>query len=111
MQEDTVDPNFSTGVEIARMTLTRVELGLPGTRGTVLTDSDESEGASGTVVSQRRGSVDLGTKDDHKHQLTTKVIPLADEPYVTDSLARVRGLPEVEKDGGIEKEFEQRNST
>jgi len=57
MREDTVDPNFSTGVEIARMTsTTRVELDLLGSRGTALTDGDESEGVTGIVVSLRRDS-------------------------------------------------------
>jgi len=111
MQEDTVDPNLSTGVEIAHMTSTRVELGVPGTRGTGLTDSDESEGATGTVVSRRRFSVDLGTKDDHKYQLTTKVVPFADECHVMDSLARVRSLPTVEKDRDVEPDsFEEKNT-
>ena len=109
MREDTVDPNLSTGVEIARMTSTRVELGLPGTRGTALTDSDESEGASGTVVSRRRDSIDLATKGDHKYRLTTEVVPLADECDITDSLVRARSLPVVEKDRGIDAESEEKN--
>lgn len=115
MREDTVDPNFSTGVEIARMTsTTRIELGLPDSRGTALTDSDESEGTTGTVVSLRRDSVDLGTKGDHKHQLITKAVPLVDECDITDSLAQVRTVPMDEKDRDVEAEFERdmkRNST
>ena len=47
--------------------MTRVELGLPESGGTALTDSGESEGATGTAVSLRRDSADLGTKNDHKH--------------------------------------------
>ena len=114
MREDTVDPNFSTGVEIARMqtSTTRVEFGFPGSRGAALTESDESKGATGTVVSLRRDSVDLGTKDDHKHQLTTKVVPLAVECDVTDSLTQVRSLPVAEKDPDSQAEVEnvKRNS-
>jgi len=116
MREDTVDPNFTTGVEIARMTsTTRVELGLPGSLGTALTDSDEFNGATGTVVSLRRDSVDLGTKDDREHRLTRKVVPFAVECDVTDSLTKVRSLPVVEKDldigAGAEGKNVKRNST
>ncbi|KAF9645862.1 hypothetical protein BDM02DRAFT_3119545 [Thelephora ganbajun] len=92
MREDTVDPHFSTGVEIARMTLTRVELGLSTAHVTVITDSDDSEGAiSAVVTGQRRDSVCLNEKNDQKHRLTmqasdgslgmstAKAIPLVDE--------------------------------
>lgn len=74
MQEDTVNTNFST-IEIARMTSARIELelGIPKTRGTTVTDSDESEGAAGVVAFQRRHSADSSAKDNHKHQLTTQV--------------------------------------
>jgi len=98
MQEDTVDPNYST-IVMARMTSTRIELGLPTTRGTVITGSDESEGTIGAAESLRRHSVNLRVKGDREHQLTTqasdwsstmtKVIPLADEPSVADSLVQV----------------------
>jgi len=52
MQEDTVDPGLNTDVDIARMFPTMVELGLPTSRGTAITDSDESEGGIGTVARQ-----------------------------------------------------------
>jgi len=114
MREDTVDPNFST-VEIVRMTSTKIELGLPKTGGTANTDSAESEGAVGVIVSQRRVTVDLDAEDDEKHRLAmqtsdvslgnlkrTKVVSLAGESDATDSLAQVRGLPVVTKDQDIE---------
>ena len=104
MQEDTVNTNFST-VEIARMTSTRielVELGVPKTRGTAITDSDELEGATETAAFRRRHSVDSGAKDDRRHRLTThasevslgdsktmKTVPLAEEPDTVDSFAQV----------------------
>ena len=106
MREDTVDPNYST-IEIARMSSTRVGLGLPTSRGTAITDSDESEATVGVVAFLQRHSVNLCVKDDRKHQLltqtsdgslrsstTTKVaLSLADEPSGTDSLVQVRSLP------------------
>ena len=116
MREDTVDPNFST-LQIARMTSTRielVELGVPKTHGTAITDSDQSEGVTGTVVPRQRDSMDLGAKDDHKHRLTTtvsglslgdlttKAILLTDESYIVDSLVQVGNLPPVKGDRSIE---------
>ena len=120
MQEDTVEPNFSTGVDIARMSPTRVELGLPTSRGTAIPDSDESEGGIGTMVHRQRGSTGLGAMDDRKHQLTTRasdvslgdlsptVAPLADESKNRDPLVRARTLPTVERDQGIEVGTEER---
>jgi len=104
MREDTVDPNFSS-VEIVRMTSsTRIELGLPKASGTATTDGDGSEGTNRTVAFQ--DSVGLGVEDDHKHRLTTqgsdlslgdlkttKVVPLAADSDVADSLTRVGCLP------------------
>jgi len=103
MQEDTVDPNFSS-VEIVRMTSTRVELGLPKARSTATTNVDGSDGSSRTVAFQ--DSVGLGVEDDQKHRLTTqasdvslgdlttaKIVPLADDPDVADSLTQVRNIP------------------
>ena len=111
MREDTVDPNFST-IEMARMTSTRIELGLPTTRGTAITDSDESEGTVGAVTSIQQHPVNFCAKDDRKRQLTTqtsdaslrnststttKVVPLADESGDADSLVQVGGLPGKEQ--------------
>lgn len=103
MREDTVDPNFSS-VEIVRMNSTRVELGLPKVYGMEITDGGRSEGMDRTVVFQ--DSVGLGVGDDHKHRLTmqgsdvslgdlnaAKVVPLAADSDVADSLTRVGGLP------------------
>ena len=99
MQEDTVDPNFST-IEMARMTSTTIGLGLPKTHGTAVANSDESEGAISMVTFRQQDTGDLGTKDDHKHRLTTqasdislgssrtKVGPLVDEYNTVDSLAQ-----------------------
>ena len=107
MQEDTVDPNFST-IEMARMTSTTIELGLPKTRGTVVTESNESEGAISMVTFGQQGLGDLSTKDNHEHLLAmhasdvslgssnTKVAPLVDESDTADSLTRGRNLPPVE---------------
>ena len=116
MQEDTVDLDLSAGVDIARMYPARVEVGLPTFRGTGITDSDE--GGIGTIVHQQRGSIDLGAKDDQKHQLTTqasdaslgdmRVTPLADESKIADSLVRVSSLPTVRKDQGIEVCIEEK---
>ena len=114
MQEDTVDPNFST-IEMARATSTGIELGLPTTRGTAITDSDESEETVDAVASLQRHSVNLYAKGDWKHQLTTQVsdgslknssttkaVPLADESSVTDSSVLVKSLlaklPDTEVD-------------
>ena len=127
MREDTVDPNLSTGMEMARITSTGIELGLPMTRATAITDSDESEGTlAGMAVSRQRLSIDLGVKDDRKHHLTpqvsdaslgnvnmVKVVPLDDECDITDSLAQVRDLPVVKKHRDIEADAEEdtENST
>jgi len=105
MQEDTVDPKFSTGFDIVMAsTTTRIELGL--SRRTVITDSDESEDTLDAMGSRQRNLVDLNVKNDEKHQLTTqasdgslgnlktaKVLPLADECDITDSLAQERSSP------------------
>ena len=103
MQEDTVDPNFST-VEIVRMTSTRIELGLPKPRSTGTTDGDGSEGASRTVAF--RDTIGLGVEDYQKHRLamqasdvslgdlnTMKVVPLAGDSDTADSLTQARNLP------------------
>ena len=107
MQEDSVDPNFST-IEMARTTSTTLGLGLPKTRGTVVADNGESEGAISMVTFRRQDSGALGTEDDHKHRLTmqasdislgssrTKVLPLADESDTADSSIAGRNLPPAE---------------
>ena len=122
MREDTVDPNLSTGVEIARITSTGIELGLPMSRSTAITDTDESEGAIGTTMSRQRVSIDLGAKDDRKHRLTTqvsdvslgprmaKVVPLA-ECDITDSLTQVRnGSLVVKENRDVEADVEEKNA-
>ncbi|KAF9647420.1 hypothetical protein BDM02DRAFT_2702970 [Thelephora ganbajun] len=115
MQEDTVE-HLSTGVDIARMTSTRLELSLPTTGGAVITDHGGSEGAIGTVGSRKqRDSVCLNVENDQKHRLTMQasdgslgtstkeVMPLADESDIADSLAlEVRSLPAVKKDQDVE---------
>lgn len=74
MQEDTVDPRFSTGLEIARtMTSTVIELSLPTSHDTGTTDSTKLEAAIGTLVSRRQHSVDLDVIGDRKHQLATRI--------------------------------------
>ena len=71
MQEDTVELNFSTSVDIARL-----ELGLPITRETVtaITDSVETEGAFSTMTLQQRGLVDMDARTDKKHRLAARVL-------------------------------------
>ena len=54
MQEEAVDPSFDTGVEIARMNLTRVELGLPTTR--VVAGNDDRRGVASPVIPQSNGT-------------------------------------------------------
>jgi hypothetical protein len=124
MREDTVDVDLSAGVDIVRINTT-IELGLPIARGTVITDSDESEGPMG---SRRRDYVDLNGKDDRKHRLTAqasdgslgnsktvKVLSLANEWDITDSLAQARSTPVATTDRDIETDIEEerakRNST
>ena len=114
MQEDTVDPNFSTDINIAPTSTTRIELGFPIPRRTVIMDSDEPEGALGPMASRQRNVVDLKVKDDRKHQLTTqtsdgslgnlmtaKGLPLADECDITESPAQVRNSPTVTPEWNI----------
>ena len=125
MREDTVDMNLSnTSVDIARINTTRIELGFPIVRGTIITDSDESEGP---MASRRQDFVDLDMKDDKKHRLTAqasggslgsskiaKALPLADECDITDPLAQVRSTPATTTDRDIEADIEERakrNST
>jgi hypothetical protein len=124
MREDTVDVDPSTTINIARINTT-VELGLPIARGTVITDSDESEGPMG---SRRRDLVDFNMKDDKKHRLTAqasdgslgdprtvKVLSLVDECDITDSSTQARSTPATTMDrdieADIEEEREKRNST
>ena len=73
MREDTVDPQYSTGIEIAGMTSTRIELSLPISRGTGTTDSTKLEGAIDTVVSRKQHSVDSDVRDDRKFRLVTQI--------------------------------------
>jgi len=114
MRTDTVDPSFNAGMEMARMT-TGFELSLPTSHSTGVTDSTRSEGGVCTVGSRQRDPVDLDVKGDRKNRLTTqtsdgslgnpkptKVVPLADESDITDSLAQVRSLPAARKDQDIE---------
>ena len=100
MQEDTVDPKFSTGIEIAPATLTTIELALPTSSATDTTDSSKSRGEV-TVVASRRASHDLDTKDGRDYQLTMdggssksmRIELFADGPDVPDSLAQMKSLP------------------
>lgn len=128
MQEDTVDPGFGTSVEIARMTLTRVELGLPTTHAITVVGSNDHDGVARTMSPQElRRSIDLDEKRDRKHRLTTqtsdgslgtsvmtKVVCQSDECDITDSRAsQVRSLPVVKKDAEVydEGKKEKRKTT
>ena len=125
MREDTVDMDLSTTIDIARVNTTRIELGLPIAHGTVITDSDESDGP---MESRRRDLVDLDVKDDKGYRLTgqasdtslenpktVKGLPLVDECDITDSSAQVRTTPATMTGWGIEADIEEerakRNST
>jgi hypothetical protein len=114
MQEDTVDPNFST-VEIARVTSTRIELGPLGIHVTVITDSDDPEGTVGAATPRQGDLVSLDAKDDRKHQLTaqasdvslgdskmTKIVSFVDESDIADLPTQVRRSITVEKYQGVE---------
>ena len=125
MREDTVDMDLSTTVYIAQMDTTRIEPGLPIAHGTVITESDESDGP---MASQRRDPVDSDVKDDKGCRLTSqasdallekprtvKDLPLVvDECDITDSLTRVRTTPVImmgwDIEAGIEEEHANRNS-
>lgn len=124
MQEDTVDPGVSTGVDIALGSTTRIELGLPMPRGAAITNSDESEGAPGLMVPRQRDFVDFNVKDGKKYQLTTqasdgslgnsmtgKALPLVDDRNVGDSLARPGSSPAVATDRNIEVDTEEKRVT
>jgi len=124
MQEDTVDPKFTTGVEIARMTTSRIELGLLTSRGTEITDGSTFRGAISTVVSGQRDSVDsdardqerrLGTQTSHgslgNFRSTSRVEPpLVDGSGIAHPLTQVRSLPVVGKDQDIEADVGRRHT-
>jgi len=126
MQQDTVDPGLSTGVEIAHTSSTRIELGLPTTVSTAVWASDDSEVDIGrTAPRWRRDSVDFGAKEDKDHRLTMQtseaslgnlkakqvVREPADERDITDSIVQVRSLPATNQDRDIEERGTGRNST
>ena len=100
MQEDTVDPKFSTGVEIAPVTLTTIELALPTSSATDTAESSKSRGEV-TVVASRRASRELDAKDGRDYQLamdggsskSMRIERLADGSDVSDSLAQTKALP------------------
>ena len=110
MQEDTVDLSFNTGVEIVRMTSTRIELGLQTSTGTAITDSSMSRGDTSMMTFQKRDLADSDTKDNQRHQLVTqssdgsfgnsmlmKVEPLVVGSNIADPLTQVRSLPVAKK--------------
>lgn len=72
MREDTVDPNYSTRLDIVRMGSTRVELSLPTSGGTATTDSSKSESAIDAKEPPRQCSDDSCVKDIQKHRLTVR---------------------------------------
>jgi len=130
MQEDTVGSGFTTTVEVTRMTLTRVELGLPIARSVAVAGRTHSEAVIGTVMPRRRrDSVGLDEKDDQRHCLTTqasdgslgtsettKIASHVDECDVSDPQAfQVRSLPVIKKrsdaEGDTEGKKAKRQST
>jgi hypothetical protein len=103
MQTDTVDPGFSSGVEIVRMSMTGVELGLATTHVVDVAGSDEHEEATGAVTPRKSQSL-AGSEamDDQKRRLATqvsdgslgtsvmtKVASRADEHDIADSLPTI----------------------
>ena len=105
MQEDTVDPRFSTGVDIAPATSTTIELAFPTCTGTDTTAGSKSRGEV-TVVVSHRASDDLDTKDGCDHRLamqasdclrgspkSMKIEPPADGSDVPDPSAQTKSLP------------------
>jgi len=125
MQEDTVEPGFTTTVEIARMTLTRVELGLPTAHAINIAGRDDLEGVDGSIqtTKKRRDSVGLDERDDHKHRLTTqasdgslgtsvtKIVSRTDECDVLGPQAfEVMSLPTVKKHRDVEGDAEGKNA-
>ena len=125
MREDTVDMDLNPTIHIARANTTSIELGLPMAHGTVITDSDESDGP---MASQRRDLVDLDLKDDKGYRLTgqasdaspenprtVKDLPLVvHECDITDLSAEARTAPAIMTgwniEAGIEEERAKRNS-
>jgi len=112
MREDTVDMNLSTGPDIVRINTT-IELGLPIFCGTVVTDSGESEGP---MASRQLDLVVLNWKSGKEHRLMAqasngslgnpkKVLSLADERDIADSLARVRSTEGSESGDGEGEEY------
>jgi hypothetical protein len=120
MQEDTVDPGFGTTVEIARMTLTRVELGLPITHAVGVAGRGDREGVIGSgTPKKRRDSVGLESKEDQKHRLTTqvsdeslgtsvttKIASHADECDASPQAFEVGSLPAIRKHRDAEGDAE-----
>ena len=105
MREDTVVPNFSS-IEIAHAATTKIELGLPKTRGTAITDSS----GTGTMGSQQLRSADFDAKDDRKYKFTMqssegslgnlstgKPVPLGGDSDGADSLVQPGGLTAAKK--------------
>lgn len=67
MQEDTVDPGFTTTVDIVPMTLTRVELGLP-------LPNNSRPRATNTATPHKRDSIgSVGETRGQRHRLTLQV--------------------------------------
>ena len=96
MQEDTVDPGFTTTVEMARMTLTRVELGLPIVHVVRNAGNGDREAVNGSATPKnRRDSVGLDEKEDHKHRLTTQISDGSLGTSVTTKIASHAGECEV----------------
>jgi hypothetical protein len=114
MQEDTVDPGVSTDVEIARVTSTRFELGLPSIHTPTTAGGDDPEGAVSVMTPQRRrDSVGLDEKRGEKHLLMTQISDGSSgtshsECDITDSRAlQVRSLPVFTGDTETEAEGEK----
>ena len=115
MREDTVDPRFSTGIDIAPMTPAEVELDFPTSRGTRTTGSTEFEAVSTLLSRQQQHSIDLDVKDDPKHRLaaqisggsledskSTNVILSIERSSITDSfcLSVAKKVRDIEADAG-----------
>ena len=73
MREDAVDSQYSTGLEIARMTFATVELNLPTSGSTRTTDSAKLKGGIDTLVSRQQNPADSDVGGDQKYRILTRI--------------------------------------
>ena len=127
MQEDTVDPGFTTTVNIAPMTLTRVELGSPTTHVPAVAGNISRSTVTNTAIPHKRESIgSVGEMQGQKHRLMpqvsgdslgtsveTKVALRSDECDITDYRAfQARSLSVIKGDDeGDDEEKKVKHNT